>query len=644
MVGREDRDAEVDGIADAADFLISISRSHCDVGDDSLGDQLVDSGEGRNVAFASGFKTDLDVVVFPSVGHFTILKRGREDDLGNHVAVVDFDVFHSVHKAGRIHGDGELEGATDAGVAIVNQGRRHGEVSHDSLVAFVDGGEGGDVAVTFSGQADGGVVIGPVVGDFAFAFSDLAVECDSGGGSLVADHLAFRLVHLHIEDLELAIADADFQARGVGGTDDETGDGQVVDADHAGAFDLEGEDGAFVAGIISLFKVECRHFELVAGLHVTRDGPAVGFSAFAEGQGARHKGQVFTKIDNHLGTGHVVVVGQVNRDGDDVVEVTIIIRGDGDSVLTGLHIHGVDGDVKVGHDKLPRFGGDGCSNTVRDIGDALDAKARVGSRQHLDDGVVEPLVLGIGSQGAIDRIHHSDVVEAEEEGAAHKNILTRHGENVRSASFDIDLIAVPGKGTQTIAVVRSHIDSDFIIFSRVGDTTEGAVLDGGIGNVVSLRCILEEHAVHVIAVVRPNHGAHGVGGVDPDEVVSGGRSLPPVEGAIVPVESHGLGELGSERQTTNQGAVPIGGVDTVQIRNISTEGVENRIQLTVIVDGHGDPAVATGLHAVDRIAGTVIHVDGVQDSITQTIHGLRRGVIGQLSHRDQSAVDHGDLA
>ena len=287
VVGREDRDGEADRLTNAANFFIGIGGGHRDSGDDSLRDQLIDSSEGGDVAFAAGGETNLGVVVLPSVGHFTVFQRSREDNLVDEVAVVDFDVIHSIHETGRIHRDGELEGAADAGVAIMHQGGGHREVSHDSLGTFVDGGEGGDVAGTFSGQADGGVVVGPSVGDFTFGFSDLAGESDSGGGSLVADHLAFRLVHLHIEDLELTVADTDFQLRSVGGTDDEATDSQLVDADDAGASHLEGEDGAFVAYIIIFHEVEGRHFKSVARKHVASDGPAVRglvFSAVAESQ------------------------------------------------------------------------------------------------------------------------------------------------------------------------------------------------------------------------------------------------------------------------------------------------------------------------------------------------------------------------
>ena len=284
VVGREHCDGEADRLTNAADFFISISRSHRDVSNGGDRDAFVDSGESGDVTRVVGFEADLSVVIFPSVGHFTILQRSREDDLVDHVTVVDFDVSHSIDEAGRIHGDGEFLSGTDAGVAIVHQGRSHREVSHDSFIAFVDGSESGDVAVTFSLEADGGVVVGPVIGDDAFAFSDLAAEHNSSGGSLVAEHLVLRLVHLHIEDLELTIADSDFQTSSIGSTDDEARDGQVIGADHAAALDLECEDSAFITSIISLFKVECRHFELVARLHVTSDGPAFSFSTVTEGQ------------------------------------------------------------------------------------------------------------------------------------------------------------------------------------------------------------------------------------------------------------------------------------------------------------------------------------------------------------------------
>ena len=138
----------------------------------------------------------------------------------------------------------------------------------------------------------------------------------------------------------------------------------------------------------------------------------------------------------------------------------------------------------------------------------------------MDDVVVNAFILGISSQSTILGVNHCDVVEAEQEGAVHEHILTRHGENVRSASFDVNLVAVPSEAAQTIAVVGIHNNGNFIILSSEGGTTEGAVLNRCISDVVSLWCILEEHAAHLISIVWPNHRARGISRVDLQEVGS----------------------------------------------------------------------------------------------------------------------------
>ena len=118
--------------------------------------------------------------------------------------------------------------------------------------------------------------------------------------------------------------------------------------------------------------------------------------------------------------------------------------------------------------------------------------------------------------------------------------------------------------------------------------------------------------------------------------------MPPVKDAIVTVESHGLGVLSSVGQGANFGAVPIGGADVVQFGIHVAERVGDAIHLTFLVDCKSDPVVATRQHCVDWRTGTVFHVDSVQDAITQTVHGLRGDVIGQLSHR-VSVAKNGDL-
>ena len=97
------------------------------------------------------------------------------------------------------------------------------------------------------------------------------------------------------------------------------------------------------------------------------------------------------------------------------------------------------------------------------------------------------------------------------------------------------------------------------------------------------------------------------------------------------------------RQCADFGAVPTVGVDVVQFGVTKAESVGNAVHLAVHVDGKSNPVVTTCKHLVDRFAGAVFHVDGVQDAIMETIHGLCCDVIGQLSHRSDTCSKNGDL-
>ena len=68
-------------------------------------------------------------------------------------------------------------------------------------------------------------------------------------------------------------------------------------------------------------------------------------------------------------------------------------------------------------------------------------------------------------------------MEAEEEGARDDNFSVNHREGVRSTLCDVDIVAIPGKGSEAIAVTRFHSHSNYVVFSGVGRARESAVFD-----------------------------------------------------------------------------------------------------------------------------------------------------------------------
>ena len=281
--GRVDRDAEIDWFANALQAIVGIRRSNCDVGGDS-GVAFVDSGESIDVAFAFSGEADFSVVVGPSVSHLTVGDGGAEHDLSGLGAVANDLVFRSFHNHLRIHGDGEFQGGADARITVVNQGRSHGKVSDDGSIGGVDGGESVDVAFSFSFKADGGVVVGPSVGDGAFSLFDGGSKDDRSGLSIVAVSHVLGLVHDHVFDLEGAIDVNHVKVGGVRGTGDQATDGECVVANHAGALHLEREDGSGVAGIVAKVVVVGVDSEDVFADDIASDDPSFAFSAVAEGE------------------------------------------------------------------------------------------------------------------------------------------------------------------------------------------------------------------------------------------------------------------------------------------------------------------------------------------------------------------------
>ena len=92
-----------------------------------------------------------------------------------------------VNRRGRVHGDGEADGLTDALVGD----RGHGDGGHDRSDTLVDSCEGGDVASAFSGETDGRVGVDPVEGGSL----DSACEGDSFSLSTVANDLVGDFVN-----------------------------------------------------------------------------------------------------------------------------------------------------------------------------------------------------------------------------------------------------------------------------------------------------------------------------------------------------------------------------------------------------------------------------------------------------------------
>ena len=119
--------------------------------------------------------------------------------------------------------------------------------------------------------------------------------------------------------------------------------------------------------------------------------------------------------------------------------------------------------------------------------------------------------------------------------------------------------------------------------------------------------------------------------------------LPPVELASVTVKSHGLGILGHEWQGAYPGAVPVGGVDEIQVGICKAVSVDDAVHFALHVNSEGNPVVAACQHVADCLGGAVFHIDSVQDAVTQTIHGFCCDVIGQLSHRIHVCSQNGDL-
>ena len=186
----------------------------------------------------------------------------------------------------------------------MDQGRSHLDGGGHSVVGGVDGGEGVDVAFAGGGQADGGSVVGPSVGDGTFSRVDFGAEFDSLGQRVVANHLVGRLVHDHILDFQRTSDVADGEVGGIGGASIDATEEEVVHAGHAGASHLEGQDGAFVASEVAQHGsqgVEGSDPEDVVANHIGADVPAFAFSAVGEGDGVGHVSEVLTQGDVHLG-------------------------------------------------------------------------------------------------------------------------------------------------------------------------------------------------------------------------------------------------------------------------------------------------------------------------------------------------------
>ena len=637
---RIDRDGKRLGFTFANGLTIGVGGGHRDISDDRVG-RFVDGGESQ-CASTFGVEADGRVVVGPSIGHLTIGNGGGEFN-GNCVVVAVDGVCDGIHDHGGHHGDREGLGRTHMGDTVHSQTGSDRDVGHVGSGTRVGGGELSDVAGTFGGEADGRVVVGPSEGSFTFFVALIEDEFDSRHGGVVAGNHVFGLNHDDVLDLDVAVHRNHLKLSGVGGAGNHAADGERVHADDRSAGYLESEDGAFVAGIGVQASVEGGHFQAVA-MHAGNDVPTFAFSAFAVGDGAIHVGEVFTEGDVHLDASYEVLVGQVNRDGHGLVEVTYVVVGDAQGVDAGLLIDSADGDVVVGHRELVgSFTGNGVVLTVEGVGDGAHAEARIGSREDIDHVRIQALVSGFGGQFAIQRIDHDDVVEAQQEGTADGHFFLRHREGVGSTSLNIDGIAIPGEGSETVAFGGGHLDGYHVVGGGESGTTEGTVFDGLIGDVELLGLVSEHQTGHLAAIVGPEDGAGRRGGIHLQQVGACSRGLPPVQRTVVTVECHGLRVLGLVRNRTDEGAVPGGWIDAIQFGVGVAERVVDRIHDTIVVDGQRNPVVATGLHFVDHSSGTVVDVNGVEDAVLQTIHGLGNGVERHLRHGLDVAGNDGEL-
>ena len=459
----------------------------------------------------------------------------------------------------------------------------------------VDSGESGDVAFAGSFKTDF-LVDGPSVGDGAFSRVDLGAEFDSLGQRVVADHLVFRRVHHHVQDLQSTGDIADGEVGGVGGTAIDTAEREFVHAGDAGTSHLEGQDGAFSAREMVQHggvDVEGGDSEDVAANDVGADIPAFAFSALGEGDGVGYVGEVLTQVDVHLGGRHIALVVEEHLNGDDVIEVAVEVSSDADGVHAGLHILCADGHIVVRHDELPRLFGEGVFLAVVGVLDPLHTEAGIRGGNHLDGGGVGTFVNGIGGQGTVFGIQHGDVVDIQQEFTADNHIFTGHDERVGFTRLDVDGVAVPGEATKTVTVVRGHGDGHFVVFRRMGDTAEGAVLDGFVRDVVVDGGVFEEQARHLMLVVGIKVSAGTSLGIHSDEVEPDGGSLPPVQFIAVTFERHGLRVLGHVGQVGDKPAVPVVAVDGVQLGVGLAVRVGDAIHDTFHVNSQRDPVVRT---------------------------------------------------
>ena len=197
---------------------------------------------------------------------------------------------------------------------------------------------------------------------------------------------------------------------------------------------------------------------------------------------------------------------------------------------------------------------------------------------------------------------------------------------------------------------------DFEARIRSGDHSDGLTPSGYIGRFGCKFAIVGIHnrdVVHDGRVLEHQTGDLVIG-VGIDDIASAGihvhfhevetflRSLPPIQLIGVAVERHGLGELGLNRQFVDEGAVPCRGVDKIQFSIAEAVGVGDTIHLAISVNSQSNPVVTTHLGVVHWSDGTIREIDGVDHTITQTVHGPCGHIPRHLSESRQTLAEDGE--
>ena len=223
----------------------------------------------------------------------------------------------------------------------MDQGGGHREVGNCCDHIVVDGGEGSDVAFAFGGQTNGGVVVGPSIGDGSFFRIDRCAEFNGFSQSVVANHLALRLIHNHVLDLQSAVGVADGQLGAVGSGSNKLvafSESEDVVAFHTTADHLEAEDSA--SADFNLFGLAVQSGDEQVGTNaIGTDHPVfTSHTGFVGGDGTSLVGQVLAQVDVKAESRHVALVVEFHVNGHHIIEVAVVIIGHREGDSAGLFI------------------------------------------------------------------------------------------------------------------------------------------------------------------------------------------------------------------------------------------------------------------------------------------------------------------